>query len=142
MSHLAVSGILESALYVADLTLTADFYKRLFGFSILLKEDRMVALNVADKQVLLLFKTGGSLNGAEYPGGRIPAHDGTGPVHMAFQIPLDDFEVWRERLETEGIGVESVVHANKGKSIYFRDPDQHLVELATPGLWNNLPGAS
>jgi len=142
MAHPAVSGILESALYVADLTLAADFYKRLFGFAILLEEDRMVALNVADKQVLLLFKTGGSLSGAEYPGGRIPPHDGTGPVHMAFQIPLDDFELWHQRLKSEGIGVESVVHANKGKSIYFRDPDQHLVELATPGLWKNLPGAS
>jgi catechol 2,3-dioxygenase-like lactoylglutathione lyase family enzyme len=24
-----------------------------------------------------------------------------------------------------------------GESIYFRDPDGHLVELATPGLWDN-----
>ena len=22
-----------------------------------------------------------------------------------------------------------------GRSIYFRDPDGHLLELATPGLW-------
>ena len=22
-----------------------------------------------------------------------------------------------------------------GQSIYFRDPDGHLVELATPGIW-------
>ena len=24
-----------------------------------------------------------------------------------------------------------------GESLYFRDPDGHLVELATPGLWAN-----
>jgi hypothetical protein len=24
-----------------------------------------------------------------------------------------------------------------GESIYFRDPDEHLVELATPGIWPN-----
>ena len=23
-----------------------------------------------------------------------------------------------------------------GRSIYFRDPDGHLLELATPGLWS------
>ena len=23
-----------------------------------------------------------------------------------------------------------------GRSIYFRDPDRHLLELATPGLWS------
>jgi catechol 2,3-dioxygenase-like lactoylglutathione lyase family enzyme len=23
-----------------------------------------------------------------------------------------------------------------GTSLYFRDPDGHLVELATPGLWS------
>jgi len=22
-----------------------------------------------------------------------------------------------------------------GKSVYFRDPDGHMLELATPGLW-------
>jgi len=22
-----------------------------------------------------------------------------------------------------------------GESLYFRDPDDHLVELATPGIW-------
>jgi catechol 2,3-dioxygenase-like lactoylglutathione lyase family enzyme len=25
--------------------------------------------------------------------------------------------------------------ARGGKSLYFRDPDGHLVELVTPGVW-------
>jgi hypothetical protein len=26
--------------------------------------------------------------------------------------------------------------ARGGTSLYFRDPDDHFVELATPGLWS------
>jgi len=41
-----------------------------------------------------------------------------------------------EQLNAEDIAVEG---RNKwprgGESIYFRDPDGHLLELATPGLW-------
>ncbi|MEP7038442.1 MAG: glyoxalase, partial [Acidobacteriota bacterium] len=32
--------------------------------------------------------------------------------------------------------IESKVKWERGgTSIYFRDPDKHLLELATPGLW-------
>ncbi|HEX5778765.1 MAG TPA: glyoxalase, partial [Xanthobacteraceae bacterium] len=37
-----------------------------------------------------------------------------------------------------GIELESRVDWPRGgKSIYFRDPDGHLLEFATPGLWAN-----
>jgi catechol 2,3-dioxygenase-like lactoylglutathione lyase family enzyme len=40
------------------------------------------------------------------------------------------------RLESEDISVESrVTWRRGGQSLYFRDPDGHLVELATPGIW-------
>ena len=35
-----------------------------------------------------------------------------------------------------GIEIESeVTWTRGGRSLYFRDPDGHLVELATPGVW-------
>ena len=49
-----VLGILETALYVADVSRAADFYRRLFGFGTLLESARLIALNVADRNVLLL----------------------------------------------------------------------------------------
>ena len=37
---------------------------------------------------------------------------------------------------THGIAIEGRTDWSRGgHSIYFRDPDGHLLELATPGLW-------
>jgi catechol 2,3-dioxygenase-like lactoylglutathione lyase family enzyme len=73
---------------------------------------------------------------AVLPGGTIPPHDGSGPVHMAFAVSVDELESWKEHLTRQGIIVEgSTTWSRGGTSIYFRDPDGHLLELATPGLW-------
>ena len=131
-----VSGILETALSVADPAASAAFYKRLFGFDTLLDTDRMVALSVAGRGVLLLFKKGATEEPAALPGGVIPGHGASGRSHLAFSIAAEDIEPWRERLAGEGVAVESTVSWPGGaRSLYFRDPDQHLVELITPGFW-------
>lgn len=131
-----VTGVLETALYVDDLGTAAAFYRRLFGFGTLFEDERLCALNVAGKQVLLLFKKGASAIPNQTPGGVIPPHDGTGQLHLAFAITAADLAGWEERLAVEGVAVESrVAWPRGGSSVYFRDPDGHLVELATPGLW-------
>lgn len=133
-----VSGILETALSVADVAASAAFYKRLFGFDTLLDTDRLVALNVAGRDVLLLFKKGATEEPAALPGGVIPGHGASGRSHLAFSITAEDYGPWQARLAEEGVGVESVVTWPGGaKSLYFRDPAQHLVELITPGFWAN-----
>ena len=63
-----VSGILETALSVGDLAASAAFYKRLFGFATLLDTERLVALSVAGRDVLLLFKKGATEEPAILPG--------------------------------------------------------------------------
>ena len=135
-----VSGLSESSLYVADLGRSQRFYESLFCFPPLLRDARMCALNVANRQVLLLFLKGASSQGSSVPGGTIPSHDADGRAHLAFSIAPADLQAWRERLAAESIAVESTVHAPRGgTSLYFRDPDGHLIELATPGLWP-VPG--
>ena len=57
-----INGILESALYFEDLEKATAFYTDLFDFEILIRTDRLVALNVAGKQVLLLFQKDASGN--------------------------------------------------------------------------------
>jgi len=43
---------------------------------------------------------------------------------------------WKRVLETQHIAIESTVYPPRGgTSLYFRDPNCHLVELATPGIW-------
>lgn len=131
-----VGGILETALYVSDPGAAAAFYRRVFGFGTLLESERLVALDVAGKNVLLLFRRGATGEPFDTGGGVIPAHPGVPPTHFAFSIAAEDVEGWKEKLVSEGVAVESVVTWPRlATSIYFRDPDGNLAELISPGFW-------
>jgi len=96
----------------------------------------MCALRIAASQVLLLFRKGGSAQATVTPYGTIPGSDGDGSLHVAFFIPASDFESWRDRLQRSGVAIESLVKwPAGGRSMYFRDPDKHLIELKT-SYWN------
>lgn len=135
----AVQGLLETSLYVEDLERAGHFYRSLFGFGTLFRDDRMCALAVPGRQVLLLFRRGGTPAPIETGGGVIPVHEGRGRLHLAFSIAPGELSCWEDRLRELGVEIESTVRAPRGgTSVYFRDPDQNLVELATPGLWPAL----
>src|SRR6266851_3252259 len=133
-----VTGILETCLHAGDLETAIAFYQRLFGFEVMARDVRFCAFNVAVGDVLLIFKRGASTKPMPVPGGVIPPHDGQGRLHIAFSIPSADLPAWKSRLASQGIAVESTVNwPEGGMSLYFRDPDGHLIELATPGIWPN-----
>lgn len=131
-----VTGVLETCIHVEDIKRSADFYEGLFGFRRLGYDERFCAFDVAGRDVLILFRRGATSEPVQLPGGLIPPHDGGGHLHFAFAIPAADLRSWEQRLGEAGVRVESRVKWPKGgDSIYFRDPDGHLVELATPGIW-------
>ena len=132
----ALTGVLETALYVRDLDVSEAFWGGLLGARTLFADARMRALDVAGRHVLLLFLQGASNHENPSPGGAIPAHDGTGRLHFALAIPRESLADWERRLAEQGVAVEARVYPPRGgTSLYFRDPDGHLAELATPGLW-------
>ncbi|HEY4040614.1 MAG TPA: VOC family protein [Rhodopila sp.] len=133
-----VSQILETALYVQDLDRSRSFYACIFGFATIIADDRMCAMEVPGEQVLLLFRHGMTDQPAPGPGGIIPAHYGSGALHLAFAIPFGELAAWEDHLLSHDIALESRINWPRGgTSLYFRDPDGHSLEVATPGLWPN-----
>jgi len=130
MRYPKTTGLLESSLYVADPAASAHFYEKLFGFRKISDfGERGCALEAGARQVLLLFRKGGSLSITS-------PHDGDGELHLAFAIDADELHRWESWLAENGIAVEEKKHWERGGvSLYFRDPDRHLVEIATPGVW-------
>lgn len=131
-----LNGVLETSLYVDDLPRAARFYEDVLGLPALTSDARFRAYDVGGRSMLLLFQRGATLETVTLPGGTIPPHDGHGPLHVAFAIAADELTGWERRLEEGGIVIEGrTAWPQGGQSLYFRDPDGHLLELATPGLW-------
>jgi len=132
--------ILETALYVDDLERAAAFYEGVMGLPPLHADGRLRAFNVNGRNVLLLFIRGGTIEPVQTGGGLIPPHDGSGQLHMAFAVTHAALPLWRAHLEGAGIEIEGTSDWQRGgHSLYFRDPDGNLLELAaTPGLWEGF----
>jgi catechol 2,3-dioxygenase-like lactoylglutathione lyase family enzyme len=129
-------GILETAIYVEDMARAVDFYERGLGMAPVLRGDRLTAFDAGRQGILLVFRRGMTEDDQPTPGGVVPGHDGTGRLHLAFAVAAEDLESWRERLARHGVDLLSeVAWPRGGTSLYFADPDGHVVELATPGLW-------
>lgn len=131
-----INGIVETALHTKNVALATEFYERLFGIEKMLGDGRFSALPLAGEQVLLLFLEGGTSEPVTIPGGVIPAHGGSGVLHVAFKISADSLAAWEHHLGELGVTIESTVKWDRGgTSLYFRDLDGHLIELITPGCW-------
>jgi len=124
-------GLLESSLYVADVTTSVQFYQKILGLRVISDfSARGCAMQAGDRQVLLIFKKGGS-RAMQTP------HDGEGELHIAFAIAAAELASWEAWLAENEIAVEEKrAWELGGQSLYFRDPDRNLVELATPGVWS------
>ena len=131
-----LDGVIETALYVDDLDRARAFYQDALGLPAMNSDSRFLAFDVGGRSVLLLFHRGATLETVHLPGGTIPPHDGHGPLHIAFAITADELPVWERRLTEQGVAIEGrTAWPRGGHSIYFRDPDNHLLELVTPGVW-------
>ena len=129
--HPKTEGLLESSLYVGDLARSVEFYTKILGFRMIADfGERGCALEAGRRQVLLLFRKGAS-RAITSP------HDGDGELHIAFAIAASELERWESWLAANGIAIEERrAWEAGGHSLYFRDPDRHLVEVATPGVWS------
>ncbi|NNH68533.1 glyoxalase [Nocardia uniformis] len=133
--------IIESALYVDDLGRARRFYTDVMQLDPIMDADPLCAFDIGGDNVLLLFRRGGSLEPKVLPepglpNGEIPPHDGSGRLHVCFAVSEDQLTEWETHLSAHDIPIEGRTNwVRGGRSIYFRDPDEHLLELMTPGNW-------
>src|SRR5579883_2296380 len=119
----ALSGVIETALYVDDLDRASEFYEQVLGLRRMTGDERFRAYSVAERGVLLLFRSGATTTPVQIPGGVIPPHDGSGQNHFALAIAAGELEAWEKHLAAHGTAIESRVKwPAGGTSLYLRDP--------------------
>ena len=128
----SLQGVLETALYVRDLSRAVKFYREALGLRLLAEFEnrRGVAFRIGES-ILLLFDPDETAKPHD-----LPSHSASGEGHVAFRVAAEEMPRWREHLRSHGVAIEKEFSfAGQPPSIYFRDPDGNLLELAVSAIW-------
>jgi glyoxalase family protein len=141
--RLRIAGLHHVTLICADLERTVDFYRNLLGMRVVKQ-----TVNEDDRGARHMFfgdeegRPGTLVTFLEYPEleegsvGRGSTH------HFALTVETEEeLTAWRDYLQSREIPCTDVMDRTYFKSVYLRDPDGHIVELATlgPGLTADEP---
>lgn len=123
--------IFESVLSAEDLAAAERFYHGALGLEVITRSEVLVAFRCAGS-VLLIFDPRLSSRA----GRGVPPHGTSGVGHVAFAATDREVDEWRERLRGAGVPIEAEVSwPEGGRSIYFRDPANNVIEFAPLTLW-------
>lgn len=131
----AIRGLGPVRLTVHELERTAHVLTDILGF----REAGRYAVGSGPGAERVVFATGEGGAGAELHIAERPdlprEQLGRGSVHhVAFRVPDDtEYVAWYERLEAAGFHTSGLVDRYYFRSIYFREPNGILFELATDG---------
>ena len=133
--RLRISGLHHITIICSQLDRTVAFYRDLLGMRVVKQ-----TLNHDDANSRHFYfgdaegNAGTLVTCFEYPQME-PSRAGPGGTHhFALAVDTDeDLMGWREYLESRGVPVTEVLDRTYFKSVYLRDPDGHIVEIATAG---------
>ncbi|KAL3707980.1 hypothetical protein TMatcc_005962 [Talaromyces marneffei ATCC 18224] len=146
-----ISHILETCLYVRDIEKSANFYKSALNMEPFLATPRVTAFNLGST-TLLLFKLGATHQditvNSEKSHGVIPGHGPTESLfqngnslkqHFCFAVKSPrDVDEWSTHFDKLGVRILGRMDWELGgKSVYFEDPDGHVGEIGSRGIWKH-----
>ncbi len=130
-----VHDILETCLYVDDLSAARAFYTKVLGLNLTSKTVGRHLFFRCGNRMLLLFNREVTVDVQEGPD-IAPAHGAAGPGHVAFSIRPKELEEWRDHLKSNDIEIEKEIEwGDRGRSLYFRDPAGNSLEVTIPAIW-------
>ncbi|WP_291720801.1 VOC family protein [Bernardetia sp.] len=127
-----IQKIKETCLYVSDLDKTQNFYHNVLELPIISRKEDAFIFFRAGSDVLLCFMN-------EYAASQehLPAHFANGNIHFAFEAKVEDYQLWKNKIKEAGI---EITHEQEWKnnlmSFYFEDPNKHVLEIVSEGIWD------
>jgi glyoxylase I family protein len=131
--RMQLRGLHHVTAIVADLDRTTTFYRDVLGLALTAQEDNPDDPGSRHFWFGDAQGTPGTLvSFMEYPQ-MGEAQEGRGGVHhFAFSVgSAEEQAAWRDYLRARDVPCSEVFERGRFKSIYFRDPDGHLIEIAT-----------
>lgn len=129
---LSFTKIKETCLYIDNIAKTKAFYHGKLGLPVVSEVGGSHIFFRAGESMLLCFLP-------EYS--RVkkvpPPHYGRGQLHFAFECEPGDYKAWKAFIRQQGIAIEHEAKWGSLHSFYFRDPDQHSVEIVMKGIWGD-----
>lgn len=127
-----VQQVLETCLYVDDLSRAEQFYTHVLGLTVVSRQSGRHVFLRCGQQMVLLFNPLASRVASD----EVPPHGAFGPGHLAFAAAEADLPAWQAWLAQCQVTIEKIVQwPSGGHSLYFRDPAGNSLELATPKIW-------
>jgi len=133
----AISGILETVLYVRNLNAAEIFYGNIIGLEKEVRVDNRHVFFRCGHGMLLIFNPEETVKPPTNSKMPVPPHGGHGEGHVCFSVPGDEIDAIKDMLEDNDVYIEADFRwPNGARSIYIRDPAGNSVEFAEPRLWD------
>ncbi|GAA6022566.1 hypothetical protein JCM11491_005601 [Sporobolomyces phaffii] len=141
-----IKQVLELCLYARSLARSVEFYADVLDLGRPTFASDRLAVFPLGETTLILFQRGETDQASTLPGdaGVIPGH-GVAPAldgvdlrtHFALAVDRrEDVDAWEARFEQRRVDVLGKVDwPSGGKSVYFKDVDGHVGEIASRGIW-------
>ncbi len=124
--------IKETGLYVRDLDQTEAFYNGKLNLEVIAKVKGRHIFFKAGSSILLCFIAETTRNDK-----KLPTHYGEGKMHIAFEVPKENYPEVKAWIRSKDIEIEHEQHWFEDYySFYFRDPDGHSLEIIPSGMWD------